>query len=447
VKDDIDVGPTDNADQVDGCVRVEQEKIDPQDVLNAQSQLLFSDDQEDGREVGHEDVQTPSVGMTAARTTFKALLVAFEYSGSRTLSFTCSDMMLVSTWLQNHFQATIGYVTDACEIPQGYGQVLRKSRATTKDSITQAFDWLLEGAMDGDTLFFYFSGHGLRVPQVKNLYSTENQCKGNNKAHTLPLGEALLLPKVASQDWKKMMPSIYTDSDFYDKVAKRIPQGVHLFAVVDACHSGTFMNLPWNWISQEYYRTCPGDAEKRQFFLTQFAWEWRSVTQISQMIESQLAGTVSLIASSQSYQTSRETSVNNPGHGVMTSNLFLHKVSAPAIMDLALENGWSWAKTISFLVRRIANENEGNVAKNANWQIPNFGTSHQFDMSEVLTLDGLAIKNGKASQVAIMNRATTDEDRKALEERLSCSKSDSGGTCGWKNMNKCRGKGNGKADQ
>jgi len=145
----------------------------------------------------------------------------------------------------------------------------------------------------------------------------------------------------------------------------------------------------------------------------------------------QFQGTVSLIAASQSYQKSMESAVKTEGYGAMTSSLFLDNTAknAPAIMNEALEQGLSWAFTISSLVRRMAMGEEANLHKTPKNQIPNFCTSHLFDMSEALSLDGAAIKAGKAVQEEVIQNP---RKRKALESRLSCSKSDTNSKVHWK---------------
>jgi len=438
---------------------VNQEVVDEisEQQLEVQTEQFFS--AHEHQEESDEDVQTPtSVHATGKTVSFKALLVAFSYSKFRGkgLPFTCQDLELVSQWLkgQTNLDATIGYVTDECSAPEGMTNVLpRKSTAVSKASMHKAFKWLLQDAQPGDTLFFYFSGHGFRVGEVAGSggYSTANQCKGSTKMHDKPLGEALWLPLLDSNDEQRMGPSRYTDTDFYEDVAKKVPQGVHLFAVVDACHSGTFMNLPWNWISQEYYGTCPGhgNENKRVFNKNQFAWEWRSVTSVDDM--PQIQGTVSLIAASQSYQRSTESNVKTDGYGAMTSSLFLDNAerSAPAIMNLALQGGWSWAFTISSLIHRMAPSEEANLAKTARLQIPNFCTSHQFDMSEALTLDGAAIKTGKAVEEEFIGKLrllqSSRKKRKDFEKRLTCIKSDSSAKVNWILEKNCGGTGNGKS--
>jgi len=424
------------------------DEIDAQALLKVQTQQLF------GHEIEveiDEEVQTPTLAHeTEGTVSFRALLVAFSYSKiGNTLHFTCKDLELVSQWLKgkSNLDATIGYVTDDCSVPEGMIDVLpRKTSAVDKSLMHQAFKWLLEGATEGDTLFFYYSGHGLRLGEVKGEggYSTKDQCKGSTSPRDEPLGEGLWLPKTSSQDAKKMLKSVYTDTDFYKQVVERVPLGVHLFAVVDACHSGTFMNLPWNWISQEYHGTCPADPDKRVFEETQFAWERKSVTSVEEMPQFQV--TVSLIAASQSYQKSMESAVKTEGYGAMTSSLFLDNTAknAPAIMNEALEQGLSWAFTISSLVRRMAMGEEANLHKTPKNQIPNFCTSHLFDMSEALSLDGAAIKAGKAVQEEVIQNP---RKRKALESRLSCSKSDTNSKVHWKKdrQDKCEGIGNGKS--
>ncbi|XP_047973205.1 metacaspase-1-like isoform X2 [Salvia hispanica] len=95
----------------------------------------------------------------------------------------------------------------------------------TKHNILIAMSWLVNGCKSRDSLVFYFSGHGGRQPN-----NTGDE-KDNYDETLLPLDHGTQGPIV--------------DNDINDIVVKPLPTGVKLHAIIDACHSGTVLDLPY----------------------------------------------------------------------------------------------------------------------------------------------------------------------------------------------------------
>merc|ERR1719499_2672641 len=87
--------------------------------------------------------------------------------------------------------------------------------------------WLVAGAQPGDALFFHFSGHGA---QQRDPHGIEED--GMNET---------ILPV----DFKSA--GMITDDIMGDLMVKHLPEGVRLTAVMDCCHSGTGLDLPFSW--------------------------------------------------------------------------------------------------------------------------------------------------------------------------------------------------------
>jgi hypothetical protein len=87
--------------------------------------------------------------------------------------------------------------------------------------------WLVDGARPGDALFLHFSGHGA---QQKDPYGYEED--GMNET---------ILPV----DFKTA--GMITDDEISEAVVRHLPEGVRLTAVMDCCHSGTGLDLPYSW--------------------------------------------------------------------------------------------------------------------------------------------------------------------------------------------------------
>lgn len=95
----------------------------------------------------------------------------------------------------------------------------------TKQNIIRAIKWLVEGAKAGDSLFFHFSGHGSQ--------------KVDRDGDEVDGYDETLLPT----DYKKAGEIV--DDDLNRWLVRPIPSGCVLHAIVDACHSGTALDLPF----------------------------------------------------------------------------------------------------------------------------------------------------------------------------------------------------------
>eukprot|EP00192_Tetraselmis_astigmatica_P004385 CAMPEP_0117667254 /NCGR_PEP_ID=MMETSP0804-20121206/10853_1 /TAXON_ID=1074897 /ORGANISM="Tetraselmis astigmatica, Strain CCMP880" /LENGTH=429 /DNA_ID=CAMNT_0005474937 /DNA_START=80 /DNA_END=1369 /DNA_ORIENTATION=- len=95
----------------------------------------------------------------------------------------------------------------------------------TRANIVAGMHWLLRGAKAGDRLFFHFSGHG---SQQRDRTGDEDD--GMNET---------ILPT----DYKSagQMP----DDEINQRIINPLPTGARLYAVVDACHSGSSCDLPY----------------------------------------------------------------------------------------------------------------------------------------------------------------------------------------------------------
>lgn len=105
----------------------------------------------------------------------------------------------------------------------------------TKENIKHALQWLVQDCQAGDSLVFYFSGHGLRQPDFKN-----DELDGYDET-------------ICPLDFRT--EGMILDNDLNTTLVRPLTRGVTLHAIVDACHSGTILDLPYvydtkrkNWI-------------------------------------------------------------------------------------------------------------------------------------------------------------------------------------------------------
>ncbi|KAL6206739.1 hypothetical protein ACLB2K_023986 [Fragaria x ananassa] len=102
---------------------------------------------------------------------------------------------------------------------------MKGHQAPTKTNITLALRWLVQDCQAGDSLVFYFSGHGDQKPN--NTGDEEDE-----------LDETLL-----PLDYETK--GVIVDDEINDIIVRPISAGVKLHAIVDACHSGTVLDLPF----------------------------------------------------------------------------------------------------------------------------------------------------------------------------------------------------------
>mmetsp|Transcript_41941 Transcript_41941/g.105773 ORF Transcript_41941/g.105773 Transcript_41941/m.105773 type:complete len:203 (+) Transcript_41941:1-609(+) len=95
----------------------------------------------------------------------------------------------------------------------------------TQSNIMHAMHWLVEDAESGDSLFMHYSGHGGQVPD-----------EDGDEADGLDETMVPLDYQSAGQ---------IRDDDIFKALVAPLPAGVRLTAVMDCCHSGTILDLPY----------------------------------------------------------------------------------------------------------------------------------------------------------------------------------------------------------
>ncbi|KAB1204105.1 Metacaspase-1 [Morella rubra] len=98
-------------------------------------------------------------------------------------------------------------------------------RRPTKSNIRMALYWLVQGCQPGDSLVFHYSGHG---SQQRNY--TGDEIDGYDET-LCPL------------DFETQ--GMIVDDEINATIVRPLPLGVKLHAIIDACHSGTVLDLPF----------------------------------------------------------------------------------------------------------------------------------------------------------------------------------------------------------
>ncbi|PON99781.1 Zinc finger, LSD1-type domain containing protein [Trema orientale] len=98
-------------------------------------------------------------------------------------------------------------------------------RIPTKHNIRMALYWLVQGCQPGDSLLFHYSGHGSR--------------QRNYNGDEVDGYDETLCPL----DFETQ--GMIVDDEINTSIVRPIPHGVKLHAIIDACHSGTVLDLPF----------------------------------------------------------------------------------------------------------------------------------------------------------------------------------------------------------
>ncbi|CAD7945718.1 unnamed protein product [Amoebophrya sp. A120] len=150
---------------------------------------------------------------------YKGLLIGINYRGTKAELKGCiNDVHNIYSVLTERF----GWHPNSLHV------LTEDGTPPTHDNILREMDWLAAGAAPGDTLFMAYSGHGSQQEDPEGFEED-----GMNDT-LLPL------------DFQRS--GMVTDDIIFEKLVQRMPEGVSLTCIIDACHSGTAMDLPWKWV-------------------------------------------------------------------------------------------------------------------------------------------------------------------------------------------------------
>ena len=147
---------------------------------------------------------------------YKALLVGINYKNTKyELNGCINDVKSISQYLnsKNISNDNILLLTDETEIKP------------TKENIVEMFKKLLTESNSGDNLVFYYSGHGYYIENTSDNKDTE---KHDDVLVTLDL-------------------KYIVDDDLNEYIHKYLKPDVNLFVLFDCCHSGTMLDLRYNY--------------------------------------------------------------------------------------------------------------------------------------------------------------------------------------------------------
>ncbi|EES16425.1 metacaspase-2 [Sorghum bicolor] len=166
----------------------------------------------------------------------RALLVGISYAGTKyELRGSVNDVNCMSYMLRERFGFPASCILMLTQEDRDPGRV------PTRENLLRALRWLVEGTSAGDSLVFYFSGHG-----VQKLYMD---------GHTVEGCDEELWPVDFDGGSRG---GVILDDEINATIVQPLRRGVKLHAIVDTGHSGTILELPyvcrlsrtggnWNW--------------------------------------------------------------------------------------------------------------------------------------------------------------------------------------------------------
>eukprot|EP00178_Gracilaria_changii_P013561 TRINITY_DN3829_c0_g1_i1.p1 TRINITY_DN3829_c0_g1~~TRINITY_DN3829_c0_g1_i1.p1 ORF type:complete len:500 (+),score=76.32 TRINITY_DN3829_c0_g1_i1:84-1502(+) len=153
----------------------------------------------------------------------RALLVGINYVGTKDELRGCvRDVTFVHHLLKTKFRFHDRDFVVLTDVDSRIRNV-RKGRPDRR-TIMESLKWLINGSRPGDSLWFSFSGHGSQIVDTSG-----DESDGYDET---------LLPV----DYKVAGPIV--DDELY-KIVRRVARGARLTVLLDACHSGTGLDLPY----------------------------------------------------------------------------------------------------------------------------------------------------------------------------------------------------------
>ncbi|CAE7705103.1 MCA1 [Symbiodinium sp. CCMP2456] len=156
----------------------------------------------------------------------KSLLVGINYFGTEAeLSGCIADVKRMQPFLEQ-----LGFPCDQqCQMVLLDAPGWPHYRRPTLANMRQAIRWLVHDVRTGDALFFHYSGHGGREPSASGADGyVETLCPEDYDE------EGMLL-----------------DTELFETLVRPLPSGCRLTCLMDCCHSGGVLNLPYLFTGTE----------------------------------------------------------------------------------------------------------------------------------------------------------------------------------------------------
>lgn len=264
----------------------------------------------------------------------KALLIGINYKGtSAQLNGCINDVANINEFLttqSGYVSANIRILTDDTAVKP------------TRRNIEESMRWLVEGNKTGDTLVFHFSGHGTYT-------------KDKNGDETDGKDEAL-----CPLDYEKA--GLILDDWISDSILVKVVENATFISFSDCCHSGTIMDLRFNYKSLCEYKK---GQIKRGIVYDESEWTDRFSFSLEK--SNAIVGNVCLFSGCEDSEKSVDARINGVSQGAFTNCL---------LQSLKSSNGLT--QNLRGLLKEI----------NCRLEIRGFKQNSQLSLSKMQLLEG-----------------------------------------------------------
>jgi hypothetical protein len=214
----------------------------------------------------------------------KALLIGINYKGtSAELNGCINDVYNVKNFLSQN-----------CEYkPENMRVLTDNDILPTNKAIKDNIAWLLSGVSEGDTLFFHYSGHG------SNIADTNGDETDKRDETLVPI------------DYNTA--GMITDDWLFENFITRVPKGANLWALMDACHSGTLLDLRHNYTS--ICKLKPGKTLSEPYIPE----NWTNVFRYSTQRSRDIVGNIYMFSGALDPQYAADAFINGNPQGAFTA--------------------------------------------------------------------------------------------------------------------------------
>lgn len=215
----------------------------------------------------------------------KALLIGINYKDTdNELNGCINDIKNINDFLVNNCLYTstnIKILTDESDIKP------------TSLNIKEQINLLISNTVSGDTLIFYYSGHGSYI-RDKNRDETDGK-------------DEIIVPL----DYDK--GEFITDDWLFTNMISKVPTNVTLWCFTDCCHSGTIADLKYN-----YKYNCSLKSGKNVTNKLYISSDWKDLFSFSLERSQNVVGKVYLFSGCRDNQTSADAYINKSSQGAFT---------------------------------------------------------------------------------------------------------------------------------
>jgi hypothetical protein len=214
----------------------------------------------------------------------KALLIGINYIGSKyELSGCINDIKNLKLF----FIENCNYQEDNIVILSEEDEI-----KPTMENIKNKIMWLISNNKPDDTLVFHYSGHGSNI-------------EDNNKDETDKKDETIVPLDFETK-------GDITDDWLFENMVSKIEENVNLYCFFDCCHSGTIIDLKYNYRS----KCKPKVSKKKIINYDTSQWSDSFIFDIERSNE--VKGNVIMLSGCEDRETSADAVIQNKDQGAFT---------------------------------------------------------------------------------------------------------------------------------